>query len=400
MAKAATARKQKPPIELKPGDVRDITGDNDAAIDPSDGIESIQARDDFEQIALRRTITGLIGDDEALATVKVYRRDPAKKSGGDFLVEFSPQEWNQRGEIRCIQDRYGKGEYEIRVYGEGETGYGLIARSSISCEEPFNPIKRDPETNMPIMQANDNAGIIAVIQSGNQQIAAMFSEGLRAIADAVKPTQTAPTMTELILSLEGLDRLRGGTKTAVDPLDQFSKFITLQKAIQGNAPAVLKGDGGLSDMAAMAMLAKEFLPAIRDAMNKNPPQQQPIQQQLNQPIPDNVTALHPQPVPLTPEQQQQKQEAMFMAMMVQRKLKSLIENARVNLNPAPIAESLMGEVPLDVIDEWTAKTDAEYIEMLAQFNPDVKNFSEWFIRLKGDMAKLTNEPDEGNTASS
>ncbi len=378
----AARKKAKPvalnePIELNPGDVSRLV---DEPIEPAEGLQSPEEKYDHDALELQRTITGLMDDVEREAMVKVYRVDPSRKQGGIYLCQFTPQEWNQYGEMACIQERYGAGEYRIKVYGMKDGIPGVIAGTTIVCGDSFKPIKRDPETNAPIQSGN--AEVIAAINNGNMQIAMMLKETITALSSNLKPQGIG----EMLVGLKALDELRGGTKTAVDPLDQFTKFITLQKAMQGAAP-VIKGDGGLSDMAAMATIAKEFLPALRDAMKKpDAPANQP---QIPATLPDNVVSITP-PQP-SPEQQQEEQEAMFVAMMIRRKLNALIQNAGANLATMPIAESLLDEVPPLVIDDWLHKPEAEFMATLQQFNPQVANFADWFKKLRADMIQLTTE---------
>ncbi len=77
----------------------------------------------------------------------------------------------------------------------------------------------------------------------------------------------------------------------------------------------------------------------------------------------------------------------------------MCDNARNNLNTEPIAETLLDEVPPAVLDEWLEKPDAEFMQLLAQFHPDVNNFRNWFIKLRADMIRLTTESEDDTSAA-
>lgn len=399
--KTTAKPKENPPIDLNPGDVERIVDEVETEpIQPIDGLSHPDDIADLEHIALQQTLAGMLLADDHMATVKVYRRDPSQKSGGPFLTEMSPKEWNDKGQIKCIQAFYGKGDYEVRVWGTkrdretGEEKYGMIARDNISCDEPFEKVKIDP--NMP--QSN-NAEIIIAIQSGNAMIASALKDSLNAIAASMKPQ----SITEALSAVKMLDEMRPSHNApvapATDPFDQFLKFMTLQEKLKSFNPApVVSGEGGLSDLAAMASIAKDFLPVLRDGLKKADNQTQP--QVIEQPrLPANVVPIQQQAQP-TPEQQAEEQEAIMFAYMIQRKLKPIVDNAKANLDTKPIAESLLDEIPPLIVDEWLAKPEAEFIELLAQFNPEVKSYQPWFLKLRDDLDALTSDAVPGNTDTS
>lgn len=78
-------------------------------------------------------------------------------------------------------------------------------------------------------------------------------------------------------------------------------------------------------------------------------------------------------------------------MMIRPYLKQLVQAAAKGMDVQPFAEQIAENAPERMLEEFCDRAD--WLDVLAGHEPEVRNFVDWFGRLRAALDKLTAEPE-------
>ncbi len=296
-----------------------------------------------------------LGESESGATVNVYRT--VKGESDAYLCRYSPDDFSKNG-FDDLLSKYGGGTYRIRVYGSNKR---LMANKAITLEAPKTPA-------IPVVNPAE----------GMDKLANAMLEGFNKLGQLIiQQNQPKNDMGEMLQNMVLMKQIVGDSakQPQQDQLDLFLKGIEFAKM---NVPEVAKEPSG-NEMLMEA--ASKFLPVIAAGM------QQP---QMPQPQ---------MPQQIQPEIQQGNNDMSVQQAMARARMKAavnfLVVQARQDSDPYPYAVMAVDNVPPEDLN--TIISDENYIEFLAQFDNEVKQYPNWFNELREGIKQVLTEQEEPAT---
>ena len=305
-----------------------------------------------------------LGESESGATVNVYRT--VKGESDAYLCRYSPDDFSKNG-FDDLLSKYGGGTYRIRVYGSNKR---LMANKAITLEAPKTPA-------IPVVNPAE----------GIDKLANAMLEGFNKLGQLIiQQNQPKNDMGEMLQNMVLMKQIVGGEtkQPQQDQLDLFLKGIEFAKM---NVPEVAKEPSG-NEMLMEA--ASKFLPVIAAGMQQPQIPQPQMPQQIQQPA---------QPQQIQPEIQQGNSDMNVQQAMARARMKAavnfLVVQARQDSDPYPYAVMAVDNVPPEDLN--TIISDENYIEFLAQFDNEVKQYPDWFNELREGIKQVLTEQEEPAT---
>ncbi|MBK9497434.1 MAG: hypothetical protein IPO08_23510 [Xanthomonadales bacterium] len=329
------------------------------------GDEDEDEDEQIEQTSADRIEAMLIDhSDSARAVVKLYRIAGAEKK----LVwcdDFAPADF-EAGGLGMIRERYGSGEYQIRLYATSahDKLFCIRARENISIEAVRG---LQQATQFQPQQNNELAQVVQLLAQGQQQILAALSD-----------RQPAP-----------------------DPMAQMTQMLTMMKlmkdATASEPPKERTSLGEIVEaMRMMRDVSEEFNP------NKKEEASDPLMAMLPQALSligqgmQNQQAQQIQQPPVQHHQQPQETENEEMNMQtlaeIKKEISSLVEKAVAGVEPERAALPVYEELPDEGIE--ILKSD-EWFDVLKMVCPEVAPHGEWFGKVRAKVLALLAEDDAG-----
>ncbi len=316
--------------------------------------------------------------------VNIYRQGEGKNLS--FLFRTNPDEMTG-GEImeRC-RDNYGTGDYRVHI----RDGARIVKNAPFSVEAKKEP---DPAT----AQSNSNMELIAIMQSSNDRMMAMFQTTMAAFAEvfkgnqnqtpAIDPVAMQQSMIQSVAALKGMSEPKDDSKSGID---MFVQGITLAKDIAGK-----DGETNSSDILVKAL--EMFGGPMADMAKANLAGQ-------NQPA---LTAPQTAPNPMAPPQPtgdaqadadaQKEYEMGMQKLILQQQLGFLLRQAAADKDPELYAELLLDQAGVEKVLAFVGQENA--LDQLIALNPDVANYRGWFENLRAAILELTGPEPAGENES-
>ena len=321
--------------------------------------------------------------DDSRAVVKLYRRGAANKI---FWCDDFPLSDFDAGGFQLIRERFGPGEYQIRVYGNG----------GVKTKADINIMGATANAPAPTHQNNNELGaVLSAIQAQNQTLLD-FMQRQNAPAPAVDPMAQMKSMMELMVLM------KSATATPPPPAPSpIGEIVAAMRELRGAAKELIPGEAEDKEPS-MMQLAGQIVPVLRDVLTQNRmPADTPMPQIA---VPESIAhAPNPiQEIPPQPQTQQQSQtpqtdddemnalQKIKLAALVQKLLQMAVEN-----KPAQDgADLILDKAPDEVIDFLDAP---EWWEALAGAVPALVPHRVWLTAVRDLVVASLEDPEEPPT---
>lgn len=319
-------------------------------------------------------------------TCAVYReiQTGLRKGKQEKCFSFNPVDYTASEiEDRCLAE-YGGGQYWVKGYEKNR----LRINENFCVAEPKQTKSVTDEIRELIPHlssqhsSTDNMPLIQMMLQLQSDAAARQSESMQAMQAqnmqmltvllpllAQKPDPVNPM--DMLVQLKNLDSGR-------DPLEMMMKGIELMKEVGPN-----DGPTGDSIIDLLAPLVKSFGPALgklAEQSASNPPQPKA------NPIPRDHLALIPETKP-------DKNDALTR---LKTNLGYVLRMAQREIPPDHAASTIIGlveDTQFEQLSEFL--DDDQWFAKLKLVNPDIANYEEWFVELRGyllyDDEELTDD---------
>lgn len=331
-----------------------------ALINPNDAHVFEQEPDLPSDLALIQALEQLGGVDND-AKVMVYKMDE-KTQKRVYLFTCQPDEFIAGG-LDQIRDQYGSGDYNIRVYGPE----GLLKNQTVSIAAAIG--RAQPQ--------GDIVNTVRTMLTEQQNtLAIALNSGMQAIAQALQGAQSAkaPSLTELIAAVSGLNGLMPKTQASESPLLVMKQTLELMTQMRESMPL---GDSEPDPL--LSTFTRVIEPLISKAMSE------PVLAQT--PTPAQVT-LQSDPIPETvPSSEESKMRALYRGFVA-----FLVSNASQNNPVETYAETVIDNAPEPMLRQFV--DDPQWLDKLAGFNERVRLYPDWFSKLRDEVKKILTEMDK------
>lgn len=322
-----------------------------------------------EDLALLNTLADL-GETDSNVKVNVYRVDLSKGSkGGAFLFSCDPVEFN----FEKLRDDYGGGTYRVHVRANG----GIAANRLVTIEEP-----RRPKIEA---QAQPSQDLVAPLTTMMQAMVAGFENLGKLIVTAQPQQQSRSDMLQEMLLYKQL--FEQPQQSNVNPLDFVKQGIDLAKELGTSGKETGTADIVMGLLETFGKPIAEAVATAQATQRANPP---PVPHPGAPMITHAANPAVIAPVHDNPAIASEQIEGDIMKQM-QSYLNFLIAQAQADNDVYTYAGMILDAAPPEQIDQFINRPD--WLDYLAQFEPNVKNFEPWFTQLRDAMKELlTPEP--------
>jgi len=352
-----------------------------------DGVTTI-FQDDTEtpdELAIEGLISEFTGGDNI--SVNVYRQGEGANNIA-FLFKTTPQEMTGGDIMERVRDKFGSGDYRVHFRDQEK----IVANRGFSVEAP-----KEPDAPAP---GNSNMEMLAIMQSSNDRMMAMFQTTMGAFAEVFKgnqqPQQTfdpiaaQASLMQQLVALKGLAEPKDQTKSAVD---MFVQGITLAKDLSPK-----DGETNSSDILVkalemfggpMAEMAKANLggtvPEISDG------------QKPGFSTPQNLAPPQPTGDAQADADAKKEYEMGLQKMVLQQQLNFLLRQAAADKDPELYAELLLDQAGEEKVLAFVGQENA--LDQLIALNGEVANYRGWFENLRAAILELTGPEPAGENES-
>jgi len=317
------------------------------------------------------------GTDDAV--LNVYR-DGVGRGKFAFLFALSPEDITARDIYEKCRDEYGGGNYRMHIRDPER----IVHNVPFSVEAP----KDKPETAPVHPPGLGIAEVMAMMQASNDRQAAMFSESMRAMADAFKgnqsnqpafdPVAAQASLMQQLVALKSMSEPKDKTKDAVD---MFVQGISLAKDLSPKDGETNSSDilvkalemfGGPMAEMAKSNLGAQTAPALPSPMGAPP---------------NPMAPPPPTGDPQVDADAKREYEMGLQKMVLNQQLQFLLRQAAANKDPELYAELLLDQAGEERVLAFVGQENA--IDQLVELNGEVASHREWFESLRASILELT-----------
>lgn len=334
------------------------------------GREMLAMEDDPPETAVDRVASMLQNASGDASSKIVLYRQPSGGKKMAWLDDLTPDDF-ERGGLKMISEKWGAGEYEIRLYGNMPSGkYGLRSRTIVTLEAPR-------------IVLTPNAGNSELAQV-LAQMASQQGEMLRAITARPEPVDSMTQMTQMFGMLKLMREAMGSDQPKSGGITEMIEAIKQLKGVNNliNPPE--------PDESLMGMASK-MLPMIQSAIQTRQ------EQVATQPVPmmlPPASIQNAQP-PADPAQQENDEMPLnpeaLAAIQLKGYLRALVVMAE---QKAPIEEAatlVYEKLPDELIDLLELPV---WFSMLLQIAPEAQPHEAYLTEVRNATLAMLNEPDE------
>ena len=321
--------------------------------------------EDFEETATDRIAVLLqAAQSDARAEVKVYRISQGKLQ---YCRGYDPAEFEE-GNLDMLRERYGPGEYEIRLYATDPATNKFVIR---------NKARVDIAAEQPRLGAVEP-------QSGLGQVLTTIAEGQRAMLEALTrqaPQRDAAEEMTKMLGMMKLMREAMGMDAAPAQRSTIGEIVTAIKELKGAAREIIPDERD-EDADPLAMAGK----IISMVQASQQPQTMPTV--ALPPTLEVAPEPQPQPNPIEgiPQFENPEDEVNFLSMLtLKAHLKSLVAFAVKNAPIEKAAAYVFERLPDDLLE--IMETD-DWFTLLAQVAPETKDHKDYLEKVRAAALKL------------
>jgi hypothetical protein len=334
---------------------------DDPTIEGADGavpvaFPVVEVDDDSEDSVLDR-LRSMGGDDRDRMRIKVYRKTNAGTL--EWCTDYTVGEWEER-DVAGVRADWGPGTYEMRVVSSGRRGILLrdvfrIANDSKPAAQAA-PVQAAP-------QSSELAEVVRMLAEGQQRI-------LEAVSQRPDPTAQLQSTLGLMVAMReamGLNQPPPPPAPAADPSAMLTQIVgavrQLREVAQEVSPPQEDNDSP------MAMFGK-IADVVKMGMGQQAAQTfEPVS------IPQSVNEENPE----------------MLGMLVLRgQLQTLVDMAAKGASPAEGGKFVAEKLPDDLLPHLELPN---VIDILAQFNPRVREHSEWMLKARDEALRILSEDD-------
>lgn len=310
--------------------------------------------DESEESVLDR-LRSMGGDDRDRMRIKVYRKTNAGTL--EWCSDYTVGEWEER-DIAGVRQDWGPGTYEMRVVSSGRRGILMrdVFRIANDSKPAANPIQTAP-------QSSELADVVRMLAEGQQRI-------LEAVSQRPDPAAQLQSTLGLMVAMReamGLNQPPPPPAPAADPSAMLTQIVgavrQLREVAQEVSPPQEDNDSP------MAMFGK-----IADVVKMGMGQQ---------------AAQTFEPVSI-PQSVNQENPEMIGMLVLRGQLQTLVDMAAKGLSPAEGGKFVAEKLPDDLLPHLELPN---VIDILAQFNPRVKDHSEWMLKARDEALRILGEDD-------
>lgn len=304
---------------------------------------------------------------DARSEVKVYRMSQGKFQ---YCRGFTPDEFED-GNLDMIRDRYGPGEYEIRLYATDPDTKKFCIRNKARVEiaaEMLRPGAVEPASGL--------GQVLQTIAQGQQQM-------LEALTRQAPVKDATEEMTKM-LSMMKLMREAMGMDAAPAQKSTIGEIVTAIKELKGAAREIIPAER--DDEADPLAMAGKIISMVQATQAQPQPQAMPIVS-----LPETLQA-EPQPQPQAnpidaiPPFENPEDELNFLTMLtLKAHLKSLVAFAVKNAPIEKAAQYVFDRLPDDLLEIMESD---EWFTLLAQVAPETKDHKDYLEKVRAAALKL------------
>jgi len=323
--------------------------------------------EDYEETATDRIAVLLqAAQADARAEVKVYRISQGKLQ---YCRGYDPAEFEE-GNLDMLRERYGPGEYEIRLYATDPATNKFVIR---------NKARVDIAAEQPRLGAVEP-------QSGLGQVLTTIAEGQRQMLEALTrqaPQRDAAEEMTKMLGMMKLMREAMGMDAAPAQRSTIGEIVTAIKELKGAAREIIPDQDRDDDADPLAMAGK-----IISMVQATQAQPQPMPTVALPPTLEAAPEPQPQanPVDAMPQFENPEDEVNFLSMLtLKAHLKSLVAFAVKNAPIEKAAQYVFERLPDDLLE--IMETD-DWFTLLAQVAPETKDHKDYLEKVRAAALKL------------
>lgn len=319
------------------------------------------------------------------AVVKIYRRGQGNKI---FWCDDVPLVDFETGGFPLIRQRFGPGEYEIRVYGS----QGVKTKANINIFQSETP--QGAQQQQQAAPQNDNLARVLEQMAQNQQA---MAEQQRALIESISNRPQVDPMAQMTQMMT----LMGAMRQAMAPEPQAKSSITEIVAAIKELKAVSSEINPQAEEKEPSLLqmAPQFLDVLKSGMAAQ-------QQQTQMPqvaIPGSFATMDavPQELQRMPQVEQPPQTETDDDVNALQKLALMALLSKINAlavsgaDPQKAADLILEKAPDEVLDFLA--TD-EWFDVLAQFYPAFVRHKDWLTKARDLVNAELDAPDPATPA--
>jgi hypothetical protein len=347
--------------------------------------------DDVEETATDRVASMLAGiNGMERSELKVYKLNQGSL---EYCQGFKPEQFEE-GNFDLLRDRFGHGEFELRLYATHPTTRKFGIRSKLRVK--MSEVKPTAQT--------DN------LPSGLAQVLGTIAQGQAQMLDALVAMKQAPAkdpmeeMTKMLSMMTMMRQAMGMDGQQSRAGSSISEIVGAIRELRSAADEVSPQREEPETM--MAMLPK-VLDIVSAGMGKAQAQAQPEQQdfqpvqlpasfyqpeQSSQPVPE--TPAVPAPGPISQNQQPQTEDDVnhLKYIFKLRSYLSALVDFAVKLAPAETtAQFVVDKLPDELIEIMELPN---WFEQLAQVAPEVQKHEEYLRKVRDLALSMIDYEDE------
>jgi len=311
------------------------------------------------------------------AEIKVYRMNAGQM---EYCQGFKPSEFED-GNFDMLRDRFGAGEYQIRLYAEHPVHKKMGVRNSIKIKIAENRMDASSPGNL----GSGMAQVLQTIAQGQQQmLEALVSIKQAPPKDSMEEMGKMLTMMATMREAMGMNQPQGREKSSIGEI--VSAIRELRGAADEIAPQEKEPDGLMAVLPKMLELVskgQEHQQASQQAVQFPPVQLPPSFQVPAQPEPQEQSQAQP-------ETQEQSDMKMFTAIKLKSYLKTLIDLAIKKTPITTAAEFVYEKIPDELIEIMALDN---WFDLLSFVAPDVKDHREWLQQVRDTALAMFEEAE-------
>ena len=298
------------------------------------------------------------------AKITIYRQPTdslgqVKTKKLTYLFDVGMDEYQYSQLCARLRDEYGSGTY--RIQGR-DSGGVLRFNRGVTIEAPKLETEGGEKQTIP--------HIIAEMRQTMNEQQAYMAEFMRGPAHNLDPMDQLTKMAAAFGTIFGAMGIQQSQPKTL--LEQLTEYKMMRELFGGDSQET--GDGNLLGL--LTATVNSFGPALGAAIAGGQdsgaiPASGPVQPRLPNPAPE-------------PEPEQNEMLGQLAAMKPQ--IDFLVMQAEGGANPADVVDALMPNIPddsLESIETFLSRED--YLQISAQVNPRVNEFTEWFVAWRGAM---------------
>ena len=314
------------------------------------------------------------GTDDAV--LNVYR-DGVGRGKFAFLFALSPEDITARDVYEKCRDEYGGGTYRMHIRDAERIVHNV----------PFTvEVKKEPEKADAQPPGLGMTEVIAMMTASNDRTAQMFTESMKAMAEAFKGQQNnQPAFDPVAMQASMLQSVAALKQMTEKPdtnekgaVDMFIQGITLAKDLSPK-----DGETNSSDILVKAL---EMFGGPMVEAAKNMPTMMPGLPPPNQP-PNLMAPPQPTGDAQVDADAKREYEMGLQKMVLNQQLNFLLRQAQTNKDPELYAELLLDQAGEEKVLAFVGQENA--IEQLIALNGEVANHRQWFEALRRAILELT-----------